>query len=41
METCQLIHLKKNGGDGTSFSLTRESTLILGRLVPSNKSLSI
>lgn len=31
METCRFVHLKRNGGDGTSFPLMRESTLILGR----------
>ena len=32
MEVCKFVHLKRNGGDGTSFSLTTDSTLILGRL---------
>lgn len=32
MEVCKFVHLKRNGGDGTSFTLTTDSTLILGRL---------
>ena len=33
MESCSLIHLKRNGAEGSSFPLTTNSTLVMGRLV--------
>lgn len=33
MESCNLIHLKRNGSDGSSYALMKDSTLILGKSV--------
>ena len=31
VECCELVHVKPNGSDGTSYSVNKDSVLILGR----------